>query len=77
MYLLTIMYAPSSFPEAISWQNISDKKVEKALTNFFTTAGLTKVVQLNQGSNFMSRLFQQMVKQLGIISVKVTAYYPQ
>lgn len=75
-FLLTIMCASSKFLEAIPLQNISAKKIVKAL-NFFNKVGLAKVIQLDQGSNFMSRLFQQVVKQLGITSIEVSVYHPQ
>lgn len=44
---------------------------------FLTKVGLTKIIHSDQGSNFMSRLIQQVVKQLGITSIKANAYHPQ
>lgn len=44
-YLLTIMCASSSFPEAIPLRNISDHMVVKALIRSFTKVGLPKVIQ--------------------------------
>ena len=49
----------------------------KALVKFFTFVGLLKVVQSDQGSNFMSGLFQGVLFQLGIHQVKSTSYHPQ
>ena len=49
----------------------------KALVKFFTFVGLPKVVQSDQGSNFMCGLFQQVMFQLGIRQTKSTAYHPQ
>lgn len=65
----------SRFPKAIPLQNILAKNVVK--TNFFTKVGLPKVIQSDQGSNFMSKLFQQIVKQLGITSMKASDHHPQ
>jgi len=53
-YLLTIMCSSTRFPEAIPLRNIKAKTLVKALTKFFTTFGLPKVIQTDQGSNFTS-----------------------
>ena len=76
-YLLTIMCASTRFLEAIPLHNIKADKIVKALIKFFTFVGLPKVVQSDQGSNFMSGLFQSVMVQLGIHQVKSTAYHPQ
>jgi len=76
-YLLTIMCASTRFPEAVPLRNLSSKRVVKALIDFFTMFGLPKEVQSDQASNFVSGLFQQVVKQLGIKQIKSSAYHPQ
>ena len=76
-YLLTIMCSSTRFPEAIPLRNIKAPKIAKALIKFFTLFGLPKSVQSDQGSNFMSHLFQDVMAQLGIKQVKASAYHPQ
>ena len=76
-YLLTIMCASTRFPEAIPLTNITAPKISKALVNFFTLVGLPKEIQSDQGSNFMSGLFQQVVFQLGAKQIKSSAYHPE
>ena len=76
-YLLTIMCASTRFPEAIPLTNITASKISKALVNFFTLVGLPKEIQSDQGSNFMSGLFQQVVFQLGAKQIKSSAYHPE
>ena len=76
-YLLTIMCASTRFPEAIPLTNITAPKISKALVNFFTIVGLPKEIQSDQGSNFMSGLFQQVVFQLGAKQIKSSAYHPE
>ena len=49
----------------------------KALIRFFIFVGLPKSVQSDQGSNFMSGLFQRVMCQLGIQQFKSSAYHPQ
>lgn len=76
-YLLTIMCASSRFPEAIPLRNITSKTIVKELTKFFTTYGLPKEVQHDQGTNFMSRLFQEAMNELGIKQIHSSAYHPE
>ena len=76
-YLLTIMCASTQFPEAIPLRNIKAKSIVKGLTKFFTFVGLPKAIQSDQGSKFMSNLFQQVMHQLGIKQYKSSAYHPE
>ena len=76
-YLLTIMDPVTRFPEAIPLRAITAKAVVTALIKFFTTFGLPKTVQSDQGSNFTSKLFQQAMVQLGIKHEMSSAYHPQ
>ena len=76
-YLLTIMCVSTRFPEAIPLRNIKAKTIVKALIKFFTLVGLPSQIQSDQGSNFMSGLFQQVMNQLGIQQFKSSAYHPE
>ena len=76
-YLLTIMCASTRFPEAIPLRNIKAPTIVKALTKFFTLVGLPKSIQSDQGSNFMSGLFQQVMHELGIKQYCSSAYHPE
>ena len=76
-YLLTIICASTRFPEAILLRNIKTKTIMKALVKFFTFVGLPKSVQSDQGSNFMSGVFQQVMHELGIKQYRSSAYHPE
>ena len=76
-YLLTIMCTSTRFPEAIPLRNIKSKSIVKALIKFFTFVGLPKSVQSDQGSNFMSGIFQQVMHELGIKQYRSSAYHPE
>ena len=76
-YLLTVMCASTRFPEAIPLRNISAKTIVKALIKFFTLVGPPKTIQSDQGSNFMSGLFQQVMDELGIKQYRSSAYHPE
>ena len=76
-YLLTIMCTSTRFPEAIPLRNIKTKSIVKALIKFFTFVGLPKSVQSDQGSNFTSGIFQQVMHELGIKQYRSSAYHPE
>ena len=76
-YLLTILCASTCFPEAIPLRNIKTKTIVRALVKFFTFVGLPKSVQSDQGSNFMSGVFQQVMHELGIKQYRSSAYHPE
>ncbi len=64
-YILTIMCIATRFPEAIPLRKITAKSVTKALIHFFTF-GLPKTIQTDQGSNFMSNVFKNVLKALKV-----------
>ena len=76
-FLLTMMCVTTRFPEAIPLRKITAPTITKALTKFFTTFGLPKVVQTDQGTNFLSKTFQQTLQFLGISHSVSSAYHPE
>ena len=71
------MCVSTRFPEAIPLRNIKAKTIVHALTKFFTLVGLPKSIQSDQGSNFMSGLFQQVMHELSIKQFRSSAYHPE
>mgnify|MGYP003502779259 FL=1 len=71
------MCSSTRFPEAIPLRNIKAKTIVKALIKFFTLVGLPKSIQSDQGSNFMSGIFQQVMYELGIKQLTSSAYHPE
>ncbi len=76
-FILSMMCSNTRFPEAVPLRTIKTKGVLQALTKFFSTFGLPKVVQTDQGTNFMSRLFKQVLSQLNIKHEVSSAYHPE
>ena len=76
-FLLTLMCVATRYPEAIPLRTIKAKPVIKALTNFFSTFGLARFLQSDNGSNFTSRVFSQVMESLAIKHIKSSAYHPQ
>lgn len=76
-YLLTIMCATTRYPEAVPLRSIKTKAVVKELIKFCSMFGLPKVIQTDQGTNFTSRLFEQLVHELGVEHQMSSAYHPE
>ena len=76
-FLLTVMCVTTRFPEAIPLRRITAPAITKALTKFFTTFGLPKTVQTDQGTNFLSRTFKQTLQSLGVSHSVSSAYHPE
>ena len=76
-YLLTLMCATTRYPEAIPLRNITAKTIVKKLMNYFTSFGIPKEIQSDQGSNFTSGLFRDILRELGIKQILSSAYHPQ
>ena len=71
------MCTATRFLEAIPLRNIKAPNIVKGLIKFFTLVGLPKSIQSNQGSNFLSGVFQQVMYELGIQQYTSSAYHPQ
>ncbi|XP_076031965.1 uncharacterized protein LOC143019869 [Oratosquilla oratoria] len=76
-FLFTMIDCATRYPEAIPLRRITAKNVVRALIHFFTQVGLLTVVQSDQGSNFTSRLFNQVMQSLGVRQSRSSAYHPQ
>ena len=76
-YLLTVMCTATRYPDAFPLKNINAKNISKCLVNMFTNVGIPKEIQCDQGSNFCSNLFKDVLKELGISQTVSSAYHPQ
>ena len=69
--IVTVMCKSTRYPATLK-----TKPVLKALTYFMTTFGDPKVVQTDQGSNFMPRILSQVLKKLKVKHQVSRAYLP-
>nr|XP_046272302.1 uncharacterized protein LOC124073826 [Scatophagus argus] len=76
-FLLTLMCAATRYPEAIPLRSLKAKVVVKELMKFCTTFGLPKVIQTDQGTNFMSKVFSQVLEELAVKHQVSSAYHPE
>ena len=74
-YMLTVMCVSTRFPEAIPLRKITAPAITRALAKFFATFGLPRVVQSDQGSNFLSKTFKQALQTLGVSHAVSSAYH--
>lgn len=76
-YILTLMCAATRFPEAFPLRSLRASVIVKEIIKFCSTFGLPKVIQTDQGSNFTSKLFAQVLKELGVSHQMSSAYHPE
>lgn len=76
-YLLTMMDRYSRWTEAVP---LSDTTAETVADNFISTwvarFGVPSTVTTDRGTNFESNLFKAMLRKLGTIKFRTTAYHP-
>ncbi len=77
VYLLTVMCQSTRYPAAYPLRSITTRSVVKALSQFISIFGIPKVIQSDQGTNFTSNMFQEVLKQLCIRHNRSTAYHPE
>lgn len=68
------MCAVTQYPESIPLCRITSSSVIKSQTKFFSSFSLPCVIQTDQGTNFQTRLFKQVLKELSIKHAVSSAY---
>ncbi len=66
VYLLTVMCQSARYPTASPLHTITARSIVRALSQFISIFGIPRIIQSDQGSNFTSYLFSQVLKQLRI-----------
>lgn len=74
--LLTVLCA-TRFPKAILLLTSQPNLLLKPLTRFFSTFGLPRIIQTDQGTNFKSALFQRVVATSNVQHAVSSPYHPQ
>ena len=76
-YILTICDYSSRYPEAIPLKSTDSKHVAEALVPFFSHVGIPQEILTDCGTNFTSRLMEELYSLLGIHAIKTSPYHPQ
>ncbi len=71
------MCAATQFPEAVPLRTLKAQAVMKEIVKFCSTFGLPKVIQTDRGTNFTSKVFAQVLKELGVDHQLSSAYHPE
>nr|XP_055062771.1 uncharacterized protein LOC129445823 [Misgurnus anguillicaudatus]XP_055062772.1 uncharacterized protein LOC129445823 [Misgurnus anguillicaudatus] len=76
-YLLTVMCQATRYPAAYALRSITTKAVVKALTQFISIFGIPKIIQSDNGTNFTSRMFAEVLRVLKVKHNQSSVYHPQ
>ncbi|KAM9456054.1 retrovirus-related Pol polyprotein from transposon 17.6 [Clarias gariepinus] len=63
--------------EAVPLRTLKAHAIVKEVVRFCSTFGLPRVVQTDQGTNFTSKVFAQILKELGVAHKMSSAYHPE
>ncbi|KAL4008578.1 hypothetical protein ACER0C_002430 [Sarotherodon galilaeus] len=76
-YILVICDYATRFPEAFPFRSIKARYIANCLLQLFSRVGIPREILTDCGTNFLSKLLQQVYKLLGIKGLKTTLYHPQ
>lgn len=76
-FLLTMICAAIRFPKGVLPRKITAGSIVKALKKFFSTFSLPHIMQTDQGTNYKSKLFKQVLEILNVQHVVSSAYHPE
>ncbi len=76
-YILVICDYATRYPEAFPLRSVKARNVANCLLQLFSRVGIPKEVLTDCGTNFMSKLLQQVYQLLGVKDIKTTPYHPQ
>ena len=71
------MCTSTRFPIAIPLKNISAKNIVTNLLQTFSNFGIPKILQSDQGTNFTSDLFKDVLKELNVLAINSSVYHPE
>ena len=76
-FVLLFVDHATRYAEAVAMRTMTAKRVAEELLKIFARLGIPQQVLSDQGSNFMSKMLEQLYKMLGIERLHTTPYHPQ
>lgn len=71
------MCAATRYADEIPLRSLKANVVLKELVKFCSIFGLPRLIQTDRGTNFTSKVFQQVAKELGVHHRLSSAYHPE
>lgn len=71
------MCQATRYPAAYPLRTITTRSVLRALSQLISFFGIPKIIQSDQGANFLSHMFSQVLKQLQVKHNQASAYHVQ
>ena len=68
---------PQCYPEAYAMTTITGTSVAKKVMDLFSRHGVPREILINQGTNFMSELLQELHRLFGVKSIHTSPYHFQ
>uniref|UniRef100_A0A8C6VTB1 Gypsy retrotransposon integrase-like protein 1 n=1 Tax=Nothobranchius furzeri TaxID=105023 RepID=A0A8C6VTB1_NOTFU len=76
-FILVLCDYGTRYPEAFPLKTVKAKNVANCLVQLFSRMGIPREILTDCGTNFMSKLLQQVYKLLGVKGIRTTPYHPQ
>ena len=76
-YILVVCDYATHYPKAIPLKSIDTETIATKLMDLMLRVGIPNEILTDQGSNFTSKLLEEIYKMLGIRGIKTTPYHPQ
>ena len=76
-YILVICDYATRYPEAIPLRSIDAEHIADELIKVFARVGIPEEILTDQGTNFTSKLLQELYRLLKIQAVRTSPYHPQ
>ncbi|TKS65328.1 Retrovirus-related Pol polyprotein from transposon 17.6 [Collichthys lucidus] len=76
-YILVLCDYATRYPEAFPLRSFKARQVADCLLHLFSRVGIPKEILTDCGTNFLSKLLQQVYQVLGVKGIKTTPYHPQ
>ncbi|XP_064470233.1 uncharacterized protein LOC135384984 [Ornithodoros turicata] len=75
-YILTLVDFATRYPDAVALKSTDTESVAEGLVEIFSRVGIPREVLSDRGSNFVSKLMQEVGRLLSIKQIQTTPYHP-
>ena len=76
-HILVLIDYSTRWPEAIPLRNTDSKTIADEIAALFARVGVPEEILTDCGTNFVSRLMQELYRLLGVTGIRTTPYHPE